>query len=171
MIINKNFHEKSLILILLSITLFFVFWIIPESIEDPENFGLKDGLNPSFAPYLIGFFAFFTLVFEYVKHYILNPKIGFSSEKISFSKEVFYRIIKIIIVCLFYSFFLIETLGFYLASLIFITLLSFFLGEKRILILFFFPILLMSVVFVSFEIGFNIFLPQGIILPQLSSIF
>ena len=78
--------------------------------------------------------------------------------------------IKIIIVCLFYSFFLIETLGFYLASLIFINLLSFFLGEKRILILFFFPILLMSVVFVSFEIGFNIFLPQGI-LPQLSSIF
>ena len=61
MIINKNFHEKSLILILLSITLFFIFWIIPESIEDPENFGLQDGLNPSFAPYLIGFFAFFTL--------------------------------------------------------------------------------------------------------------
>ena len=55
MIINKNFHEKSLILILLCITLFFIFWIIPESIEDPENFGLQDGLNPSFAPYLIGF--------------------------------------------------------------------------------------------------------------------
>jgi len=106
MIINKNFHEKSLILILLSITLCFVFLIIPESIEDPENFGLQDGLNPSFAPYLIGFFAFFTLVFEYVKNYILNPKIGLTSEKKSFSKEVFYRIIKIIIVCLFYSFFL-----------------------------------------------------------------
>ena len=117
------------------------------------------------------FFAFFTLVFEYVKKYIFNPKAGFASEKITFSEEVFYRSIKIIIVCLFYSLFLIETLGFYLASLIFITLLSYFLGEKRKLILFFFPILLMSVVFVSFEIGFNIFLPEGIILPQLSSIF
>ena len=73
--------------------------------------------------------------------------------------------------CLIYSFFLIKTLGFYLASLIFITLLSFLLGEKRILILFFFPILLMTVVFVSFEIGFNIFLAEGNILPQLSSIF
>jgi len=171
MIINKNFHEKSLILILLGITLSFIFWIIPESIEDPENFGLQDGLNPSFAPYLVGFFGFFTLVFEYVKNHIFNPKARLANEKISFSKEIFYRSIKIIIVCLFYSFFLIETLGFYLASLIFITLLSFFLGEKRILILFFFPILLMTVVFVSFEIGFNIFLPEGIILPKLSSIF
>ena len=171
MIISKNFHEKSLILILLSITLSFIFWIIPESIEDPENFGLQDGLNPSFAPYLVGFFAFFTLFFEYVKSYIFYPKTGLGSEKISFSTEVLYRIIKIIIVCLLYSFFLIETLGFYLASLIFISFLSFFLGEKRILILLFFPILLMSVVFFSFEIGFNIFLPEGIILPQLSSIF
>ena len=94
MIISKNFHEKSLILILLSITLFFVFWIIPESIEDPENFGLKDGLNPSFAPYLIGFFAFFTLFFEYLKSYIFNRKTGLGSEKISFSTEVVYRIIK-----------------------------------------------------------------------------
>jgi hypothetical protein len=86
MIINKNFHEKSLILILLSITLSFIFWIIPESIEDPENFGLQDGLNPSFAPYLIGFVAFFTLVFEYVKNYLFNPKARLVSEKISFSK-------------------------------------------------------------------------------------
>ena len=85
MIINKNFHEKSLILILLSITLSFIFWIIPESIEDPENFGLQDGLNPSFAPYLVGFFAFFTLVFEYFKNHIFNPKARFGSEKISFS--------------------------------------------------------------------------------------
>ena len=58
MIINKNFHEKSLILILLSITLFFIFWIIPESIEDPENFGLQDGLNPSFALILLVFLLF-----------------------------------------------------------------------------------------------------------------
>ena len=120
---------------------------------------------------VIGFVAFFTLVFVYVKNYLFNPKARFASEKISFSKEFFYRSIKIIFVCVIYSFFLIETLGFYLASLIFITLLSFLLGEKRILILFFFPILLMTVVFVSFEIGFNIFLPEGIILPQLSSIF
>ena len=84
MIINKNFHEKSLILILLCITLFFIFWIIPESIEDPENFGLQDGLNPSFAPYLIGFFAFFTLVFEYVKNYILNPKTDLQVKKFFF---------------------------------------------------------------------------------------
>ena len=171
MIINKNFHEKTLILILLGITLSFIFWIIPESIEDPENFGLQDGLNPSFAPYLVGFFAFFTLVFEYVKNHILNPKARSASEKNSFSKEVFYRILKIIILCLFYSLFLIETLGFYLSSLIFISLLSFFLGEKRILILFLFPTLLILVVFLGFELGFNIFLPEGIILPKLSSIF
>ena len=99
MIISKNFHEKSLILILLGITLSFIFWIIPESIEDPENFGLQDGLNPSFAPYLVGFLALFTLIFECVKSYIYNYKTGLVSEKKPFSKEVFYRILKIIIVC------------------------------------------------------------------------
>ena len=35
------------------------FGLVPIMIDaDPENFGLQDGLNPSFAPYLVGFFAF-----------------------------------------------------------------------------------------------------------------
>jgi hypothetical protein len=55
--------------------------------------------------------------------------------------------------------------------LIFAFILSFFLGEKRLLILIFFPTILVSVVFVGFEIGFNIFLPEGILLPNLSNLF
>ena len=70
MIINKNFHEKIFNFNFIEYYSIFIFWIIPESIEDPENFGLQDGLNPSFAPYLIGFLLFFTLVFEYVKNHI-----------------------------------------------------------------------------------------------------
>ncbi len=171
MIIKKNFHEKSLILILLSITLFFIFWIIPESIEDPDDFGLQDGLKPSFSPYLIGFLALFILVFEYINSYLFNRKADFENEDLSFSKDIFDRVIKIIFVCLLYSLFLIDVLGFYLASLIFAFILSFFLGEKRLLILIFFPTILVSVVFVGFEIGFNIFLPEGILLPNLYNLF
>ena len=169
MMSNKNFHEKSLIVILLVITLFYIFWIIPNSIEDPENFGIEDGLAPSFTPYLVGFFSLITLVFQYIKDYFFNKKSILSQENIQFSKDVFNRTTKIIILCLLYSFILIETLGFYLASLIFISVLSFFLGEKRFLILIFFPFFLMSVVFIAFEIGFNIFLPEGIIISKILS--
>ena len=47
--INKNYHEKLLILFLFVSNLFFIFWIIPKSIIDPEGFGLRDGLPPSFS--------------------------------------------------------------------------------------------------------------------------
>ena len=36
--INKINHEKLLILGFFSLTLFFIFWIIPKSIIDPDKF-------------------------------------------------------------------------------------------------------------------------------------
>ena len=81
-----------------------------------------------------------------------------------FSRQVFKRSLNIILVCLLYSFFFIEYLGFYLGSFIFIIILSVLLGEKRFFILSLFPTLLIFFVYLGFNMGFSIFLPEGKIL-------
>ena len=85
--INKINHEKFLILGLLSLTLFFIFWIIPNSIVDPENFGIKDGLPPSFSAYLVGFLTFFTLVFQYINGIILIKNNDIKNDTLFFQER------------------------------------------------------------------------------------
>ena len=159
--INKNYHEKLLILFLFVSTLFFIFWIIPKSIIDPEGFGLRDGLPPSFSAYLVGLFCLTTLISAYIKINLTNKNNPLNKNIISFSSNIFFRSSKIIIICLLYSFLFIEYLGFYIGSLIFLYILTFLLGEKRIFVSILFPILLMVCVYLGFNVGFNIFLPEG----------
>ena len=165
--INKINHEKLLILGFFGLTLFFIFWIIPKSIIDPLNFGIKDGLPPSFSAYLVGFLIFFTLIFQYINGIILKKNNDFQNESLFFSREIFKRSLNIIIVCLVYSFLFIEYLGFYLGSFIFVIILSLLLGEKRFFILSLFPTFLIFFVYVGFNLGFSIFLPEGKILEQI----
>ena len=163
---NKINHEKLLIIGLLCLTLFFVFWVIPNSIIDPENFGIKDGLPPSFAAYLVGLLALFTLAFQFINIFILKKNNNVRSGIDIFSKKNLSRSFNIILICLLYSFLFIEYLGFYLGSFIFIIVLSFILGEKRVLILSAFSTFLVLFIYVGFNIGFNIFLPESKILKQ-----
>ena len=163
---NKINHEKLLIIGLLCLTLFFVFWVIPNSIIDPENFGIKDGLPPSFAAYLVGLLTLFTLAFQFINIFILKKNNNVRSGIDIFSKKNLSRSFNIILICLLYSFLFIEYLGFYLGSFIFIIVLSFILGEKRVLILSIFSTFLVLFIYVGFNIGFNIFLPESKILKQ-----
>jgi hypothetical protein len=163
---NKINHEKLLIIGLLCLTLFFVFWVIPNSIIDPENFGIKDGLPPSFAAYLVGLLTLFTLAFQFINIFILKKNNNVRSGIDIFSKKNLSRSFNIILICLLYSFLFIEYLGFYLGSFIFIIVLSFILGEKRVLILSIFSIFLVLFIYVGFNIGFNIFLPESKIFKQ-----
>ena len=163
---NKINHEKLLIIGLLCLTLFFVFWVIPNSIIDPENFGIKDGLPPSFAAYLVGLLTLFTLAFQFINIFILKKNNNVRSDIDIFSKKNLSRSFNIILICLLYSFLFIEYLGFYLGSFIFIIVLSFILGEKRVLILSAFSTFLVLFIYVGFNIGFNIFLPESKILTQ-----
>ena len=163
---NKINHEKLLIIGLLCLTLFFVFWVIPNSIIDPENFGIKDGLPPSFAAYLVGLLTLFTLAFQFINIFIFKKNNNVRSGIDIFSKKNLSRSFNIILICLLYSFLFIEYLGFYLGSFIFIIVLSFILGEKRVLILSVFSIFLVLLIYVGFNIGFNIFLPESKILKQ-----
>jgi len=163
---NKINHEKLLIIGLLCLTLFFVFWVIPNSIIDPENFGIKDGLPPSFAAYLVGLLTLFTLAFQFINIFIFKKNNNVRSGIDIFSKKNLSRSFNIILICLLYSFLFIEYLGFYLGSFIFIIVLSFILGEKRVLILSIFSTFLVLFIYVGFNIGFNIFLPESKILKQ-----
>ena len=163
---NKINHEKLLIIGLLCLTLFFVFWVVPNSIIDPENFGIKDGLPPSFAAYLVGLLTLFTLAFQFINIFILKKNNNVRSGIDIFSKKNLSRSFNIILICLLYSFLFIEYLGFYLGSFIFIIVLSFILGEKRVLILSIFATFLVLFIYVGFNIGFNIFLPESKILKQ-----
>ena len=163
---NKINHEKLLIIGLLCLTLFFVFWVIPNSIIDPENFGIKDGLPPSFAAYLVGLLTLFTLAFQFINIFIFKKNKNVRSSIDIFSKKNISRSFNIILICLLYSFLFIEYLGFYLGSFIFIIVLSFILGEKRVLLLSIFSTFLVLFIYVGFNIGFNIFLPESKILNQ-----
>ena len=163
---NKINHEKLLIIGLLCLTLFFVFWVIPNSIIDPENFGIKEGLPPSFAAYLVGLLTLFTLAFQFINIFIFKKNNNVRSGIDIFSKKNLSRSFNIILICLLYSFLFIEYLGFYLGSFIFIIVLSFILGEKRVLILSIFSTFLVLFIYVGFNIGFNIFLPESKILKQ-----
>lgn len=163
---NKINHEKLLIIGLLCLNLFFVFWVIPNSIIDPENFGIKDGLPPSFTAYLVGLLTFFTLAFQFINIFFFKKNNNVRNGIDIFSKKNLSRSFNIILICLLYCFLFIEYLGFYLGSFIFIIVLGFILGEKRVLILSIFSTFLVLFIYVGFNIGFNIFLPESKILKQ-----
>ena len=69
---------------------------------------------------------------------------------------------KIISSCLIYSFLLVPNTGFYFGSIIFIITLSFLMGERRVSILTVVPLIVMLFIFLGFEKGFQIFLPEDI---------
>tara|TARA_B110000467_G_C18333032_1_gene494947 strand:+ start:967 stop:1491 length:525 start_codon:yes stop_codon:yes gene_type:complete len=160
----KTFNEGSLILVLLSLTLFFNFWVVPFGVADPENFGYEDGLAPSFAVYLVGILALVTLMYQFIKVFIFKiNKVTNSNTKLnSFEVLSITRSKKIISSCLIYSFLLVPNIGFYFGSIIFIITLSVLMGERRVSILTVVPLIVMLFIFLGFEKGFQIFLPEDI---------
>jgi hypothetical protein len=157
--------ELRLIAVLLIIVAVFIFWVIPVSIVDPENFGFEQGLAPSFTVYLVAAMAALTLLIRLFKLLFLeagNKSAQPEPENITKDAPVFgYRIRVIFLACIIFAFCALPYFGFYISGFVFVTFMAFLLGERMPLILGAVAATLMIGIYAAFELGFKIVLPMG----------
>lgn len=173
MVATERSFELRLLVALLAVIAFFTFWVIPVSVEDPENFGYADGLAPSFSVYLVAALAAITLAWRLfrvlktvpeqpaLENAIPNASDEQSDEQLNELAGPSSRSWAIIGACLAFSFLLIPYIGFYISSFAFIIFLAIIMGERRGMVLTSLPILLTAAIYAGFEMGFTIFLPRG----------
>jgi hypothetical protein len=157
--------ELRLIAVLLVIVAVFIFWIIPASIVDPENFGYAQGLAPSFTVYLVAAMATLTLLIRLFKILVFktgNVAAQTEPESSADDASVFgYRTGLIFLACIIFAFFGIRYFGFYISGFVFVSFMAFLLGERRPLMLGMVAGALMIGIYAAFELGFKIVLPVG----------
>lgn len=190
MVAAERSSESRLLIVLLAFVALFAFWVIPASVEDPEDFGYADGLAPSFSVYLVAALAAVTLFGRLVRvlmaggeavqsgtaPQMTDPQSDDAShdgnpEFVEEAPAPQTRTGTIIGACLIFPFLLIPYLGFYVSSFVFVIFLATIMGERRPMVLTFLPILLIAGIYSGFELGFTIFLPRGELVLQLVDIF
>ena len=190
MVAAERSSESRLLIVLLAFVALFAFWVIPASVEDPEDFGYAEGLAPSFSVYLVAALAAVTLFGRLVRvlmaggeavqsgtaPQMTDPQSDDAShdgnpEFVEEAPAPQTRPGTIIGACLIFPFLLIPYLGFYVSSFVFVIFLAFIMGERRPMVLTFLPILLIAGIYSGFELGFTIFLPRGELVLQLVDIF
>jgi hypothetical protein len=150
--------------ILLIVVAVFYNFIIPYSIIDPKGFGLSQGLPPSFSPKLVSGIAVIIMLFRLVS-LIIIPSID--SEKIiienddELSSGLPVRGLMGMTAAVVFSQLLIPVLGFYIASVLLLIGMLKILGEKSIMKLAFFPLLVVSGVWLLFAQLLSIRLPSS----------
>lgn len=170
MIADERSSEIRLLIALLVLVAIFTFWLIPNSIEDPEGFGYAQGLAPSFSAYVVAIIATITLLLRLLRVLKSNPinvhptaqsSQSESSELVQDEPGKQKRAWMIIGTCLLFAFVLIPYVGFYISSFAFVVLLAIVMGEHRPVMLIALPVLLLVAVYLGFEEGFTISLPRG----------
>ena len=158
--------EIAQLTILLIVVAVFYNFIIPYSIIDPKDFGLDQGLPPSFSPKLVSGIAVVILLFRLGK-LIMNPSVD--SGKIiidnddGLSNGLPVRGLMGMTAAVVFSQLLIPVLGFYFASVLLLVGMLKILGEKSIMKLVFVPLLVVAGVWLLFAQLLSIRLPSSLL--------
>jgi len=162
---NFIFKQKknNLIMILgLIVFLFFIyFYMIPNNVSSSlqTNYGLTDDFIPKLSTAIM-----FLAAIIYLIIILVNPQSTevFKTVK-KFSKPRMLKELLVILWSAFYFFVLVDQIGFYVSTLLFLIGSFYFLGERRIFLILSTVFLLTISLFIIFEKLFNIFLPKGTI--------
>lgn len=163
---NVRSQEIFIIAVLLSVTAIFGLVLIPLGIR--EGFGTDGaGLSPRFMPELATIGIAVALVIGLLRHLFVAES-NERSETVSDSEGGHpLRAVTIIMICLFFSFVGFRVAGFYLGGVAMALLLMLLLGERKFFNVVVFPILVLLVIYLVFELGFQIRLPKSGLIPSI----
>ena len=152
--------------VLLVADAFFYFLIIPTSIVDPENFGLDQGLPPSFSPRLVAVFVVMVVLLRAWQllfgHATTQPDDAPDSES-EVQAGLPVRALVGMAAGLLFATVLIPMVGFFLAGAILLVVLLGILGEKRWTRLAAFPAIVMLLIWGLFAQLLSLRLPLGML--------
>jgi hypothetical protein len=164
--VSVKTREITTITMLLLTTAIFGFVLIPIGID--EGFGASGaGLSPRFMPEAATIGIGIALLFGLLRHLFVAESNQSPEEGSDGEGAHPLRAVVIISICLFFSLIGFRVAGFYLGGVAMAFLLTMLLGERKILKVVVFPILVLLVIYVVFEFGFQIRLPKSGLIPSI----
>ena len=153
--------------VLLLADCFFYFVVIPTSIVDPENFGLEQGLPPSFSPRLVAALMAGVLLLR-AAQLLLRGTAAQADEDprdgdIEPQAGLPVRALIGMTASLFFATVLIPIAGFFLAGAVLLLVLLWVLGEKRLTRLATLPAIVMLLIWGLFSQLLSLRLPLGML--------
>lgn len=158
-------REIIIIAVLLLMTAIFGFVLIPIGIR--EGFGASGaGLSPRFMPELATIGIAIALIFGLIRHlFVAESNEG--PDPSSEGGDHPMRAVIVVTICLFFSVIGFRVAGFYLGGVAMAFSLTMLLGERKLLKVVVFPILILFVIYLVFEFGFQIRLPKSGLIPSI----
>jgi hypothetical protein len=157
---SEKSREVAIIAGLLLTTAIFGFILIPIGIR--EGFGSGGaGLSPRFMPEIATIGIAVALIFGLVKQFLAAESTAGADAAAESVDSHPMRALIVISICLFFALIGFRVAGFYLGGVVMASSLTALLGERQILKVVVFPILVLVVIYIVFEFGFQIRLPKS----------
>ncbi len=156
--------EIALLALLLLADAMFYFVVIPAGIADPDDFGLDQGLPPSFSARVAAILMAVIMAIRLV-HLLVAPEVAQAGDEASNSQESENAIRNIggIAGALAFAFGLVPVLGYYLGGVCMVATLVAVMGERRWSYLLWQPAAVMGFIWLLFDQVFSIELPVGLL--------
>jgi hypothetical protein len=162
--VNDKTRDIVIIVSLLIATLVFGLVLIPIGISERSG-NIGAGLSPRFMPELASAGIAFALLFglfQYLTSSIPDDDMGLASHHVGGQP---LRAVVAITICLIFALVGFNATGFYLGGVIMGASLTLLLGERKLLNIIVVPILVLTVIYLVFEFGFQIRLPKSGLIP------
>jgi hypothetical protein len=162
--LNVKQREILIIAVLLITTLIFGFALIPIGIS--EGFGdIGPGLSPRFMPELATAGIAIALAFGLARYlFASRPEDDTGVPQLQEGGHPLRAVVAISI-CLFFAIIGFRVTGFYLGGITMALMLTLLLGERRLINALLIPVLVLTIIYLVFEIGFQIRLPKSNLIP------
>jgi hypothetical protein len=158
-------REILLLATLIAITLAFAFGVLPEGID--EGFGGEGpGLSPSAMPRLAVAGIVLALAYGLLLA-VQGTKPNTDAAALHPQGAHPLRAIGAVLICLTFAQLGFELLGFYIGGVLMAMLLTLLLGERQIFKVLVIPMLVCTLIYTLFELGFQIRLPKAGFIPGL----
>lgn len=162
--VNVKQRETLIIVVLLIATLIFGFVLIPVGISEGSG-DIGPGLSPRFMPELATAGIALALVFGLARYlFASKPEDDTGVPPLDEGGHPL-RAVAAISICLFFAIIGFRVAGFYLGGVAMALLLTLLLGERRLRNAVLVPVLVLTVIYLVFEMGFQIRLPKSNLIP------
>ena len=162
--VNSRYREMLIIAGLLIATIIFGFVLIPLGIN--EGFGeIGPGLSPRFMPELATAGIAVALAFG-LGRYIFTKEPAEDRGVVSHHEGGHpFRAVAAILICLFFAAVGFRVAGFYFGGIAMAVSLTLLLGERKFLSAVLIPVVVLAIIYLVFEVGFQIRLPKSNLFP------
>ena len=164
--LSVRHREILAVALLLVATLCFGFILLPYGIGLGYGSG-GAGLSPRFMPQLATTGIGLALAFGLFETIVLTEKDREQSQLLDQNATHPLRAAIVVLICLLFAHVGFELAGFYLGGVTMAALLIFLLGERKVRNVLLFPVIILIVIYLVFELGFQIRLPKAGFIPGL----